>query len=102
MSTSPAIAVAPRCGPALVRTGRRAPSMPSWPQDHALASNQRARPRLLGGGGDLVHDRIIVAGIVMEDDQRLGGRGIGETDAFLPCRMTPGHEARKFLIRVGR
>jgi hypothetical protein len=58
-STNPATAVARCCGPASFRTGRRPPP-PSWTQDHALAGNQRAWPHLLGGGGDFVHDRIIV------------------------------------------
>ena len=59
-------------------------------------------PHLLGGGGDFVHDRIIVAGVVMEDDQRLGRGGIGEADALLPSGMAPFHEAREFFIREGR
>src|SRR5215475_12775460 len=73
----------------------------SRPQNHALAGDERAGPLTRRCLADAIHGRVVVARIVMEDDEGLRVGGIGDPHAFLPSGMTPLLEARVFLVGIG-
>src|SRR5947207_2167792 len=60
-------------------------------QHHAFAGDDGARAQVLRGVADAVHEGVVVARVVVEDDEGLGLRGVGEADAFLPGRRSEEH-----------
>jgi len=69
-------------------------------KDHAFAGRDGTRAGVDRRRGDLVHHLIGVAGVVVEQHQRLHLGSIGEADAFLPGRVTPAGVDRVFLVGV--
>src|SRR3546814_3739772 len=50
---------------------------------------------------DLIHEFVVMRGIVVEDDQRPGSCRLDDAQAFLPGRMAESLEARILGVGVG-
>ena len=61
-----------------------------------------ARTNLRGGSPDAVHEDIVMVGIVVEQDQGLDVRRIGQSDPLLPGRVSPAFVRRELLVGVRR
>src|SRR5215475_11817215 len=70
-------------------------------QNQALLSHDCAGTSRRCIGSHLIHKLVVVPWIVMEDDEGLDARGIGEADALLPGRMPPILVRWEFRIGVG-
>ena len=73
----------------------------SGPQDEALLGYDSAGPSVRRLGRNLVHECIVVTGVVMKYHQGLDSGGIGETHALLPGRMSPVSVRRIFGVGIG-
>ena len=58
-------------------------------QNQALLSHDCAGTNRRCIGSHLIHKLVVVPRIVMEDDEGLDARGVGEADALLPSGMPP-------------
>src|SRR3546814_13899445 len=72
----------------------------SGTQDHALAGNHRTRPLRRNLGGDLVHEHIVMLGVMMEDDEGLHPGLVAQPRPGLPGGMAPALAAGIFLVGV--
>ena len=64
-----------------------------------FVGDERPRTPAVGSIRDPVHERIIVIGIVVEQDRPADARRIGEAKGLLPGRMAPADKPRILLIR---
>ena len=64
--------------------------------------DDRTRPELAQLLGDVVHMRVVVVGIMVEDHKCFGIRSLAEAHSLLPGRMPPTLAAMKLLVGVHR